>query len=264
MIKLLIAEKTVLTMIILNALVMFLDAFPGVNRALEGWPGALDHLFLLYFIFEISAKIVTMGFRTFWARGWNRFDFIIVLASTPVLFSFLLNSRMFSVLLVLRLCRLLRFLRVLSFIPHRDQLLKGVVRALKASVGVGISLFFLNFMLSMGATALFGKIVPEYFGNPLLSVYSMFKIFTVEGWYEIPDLVALRSGSLGMALFARLYFILAVLFGGILGLSLANAIFVDEMTVDNTQKLEEMVTELTEEVRALRLDLETRKAERPP
>lgn len=255
MIKFLIAEKTVLIIILLNALVMFLDAFPWLNREIGVHLGILDHLFLLYFIFEISAKIATLGFNTFWTRGWNRFDFFIVSVSSPALFSFVIDGKMFSVVLLLRLCRLLRFLRVLSFIPHRDQLMKGIVRSLKASVGVVISLFFLNFMLSMGATYFFGRDAPEYFGNPLLSIYSMFKIFTVEGWYEIPDLLVLRSGSLAMAFLARLYFIVAVLFGGILGLSLANAIFVDEMTVDNTQKLEEMVAELREEVRALHSDV---------
>jgi voltage-gated sodium channel len=255
MISFLIAEKTVLAMILLNALVMFLDAFPGINREIGTALNVLDHIFLLYFIFEIVAKIKTLGFRTFWSRNWNKFDFIIVLSSSPALFSFVVDGSMFNVLLILRLCRLLRFLRVLSFIPHRDQLMKGIIRSLKASVGVVISLFFLNFMLSMGATYLFGNMAPEYFGNPILSIYSMFKIFTVEGWYEIPDLLALRSGSLAMGLLARGYFILAVFLGGILGLSLANAIFVDEMTVDNTNKLEEMVAKLTEDIRALRSEV---------
>ncbi len=263
MIQFLIAEKTVLAIILLNALVMFLDAFPGVNKEVGNILRVLDHGFLLYFIFEISAKIVVLGFREFWGRNWNKFDFIVVLTSAPALLSFIIDVRIFSIILVLRLCRLLRFLRVLSFIPHRDQLLKGVIRSLKASVGVIISLLFLNFMLSMGATYMFGKTAPEYFGNPLLSIYSMFKIFTVEGWYEIPDLLASRSGSLAMSLVSRVYFILAVLSGGILGLSLANAIFVDEMTVDNTKKLEEMVEGLTEEVRALRRDVHAMSGERP-
>jgi voltage-gated sodium channel len=49
----------------------------------------------------------------------------------------------------------------------------------------------------------------------------------------------------------------AVLIGGILGLSLANAVFVDEMMMDNTEILERKVDTLTEEVRRLREDLKT-------
>ena len=56
----------------------------------------------------------------------------------------------------------------------------------------------------------------------------------------------------------RLFFVAAVLIGGILGLSLANAVFVDEMMMDNTEALERKVDALTEELRRLRDDLKTR------
>ena len=49
--------------------------------------------------------------------------------------------------------------------------------------------------------------------------------------------------------------VIAVIVGGILGLSLANAVFVDEMMMDNTQQLEDKVDRLTDEVRALRQEL---------
>jgi voltage-gated sodium channel len=43
----------------------------------------------------------------------------------------------------------------------------------------------------------------------------------------------------------------AVFVGGIFGLSIANAVVVDEMIMDNTVELEQKVDELTREVRAL-------------
>ena len=48
--------------------------------------------------------------------------------------------------------------------------------------------------------------------------------------------------------FVLVVFVLAVLVGGILGLSLANAVFVDEMTADNNDRLEQMVSDLREEL----------------
>jgi voltage-gated sodium channel len=51
-----------------------------------------------------------------------------------------------------------------------------------------------------------------------------------------------------------------VLVGGVLGLSLANAVFVDEMMMDNTADLEAKVDALAEEIRALRRDLDARKS----
>jgi len=93
----------------------------------------------------------------------------------------------------------------------------------------------------------------------------MFQVFTVEGWNEIPEQVAdaaeVRAGKgliqnhRWIAIGARAFFAVAVIVGGILGLSLANAVFVDQMMMDNTEVLEGHVAELTEEVRRLRHEL---------
>ena len=122
------------------------------------------------------------------------------------------------------------------------------MRSLKASVGVFIILFILLLTFAMGATLMFGEIAPEYFGDPIISTYSLFKVFTVEGWFEIPDKLAENPGAAHLINWMRLYFVAAVMVGGILGLSLANAIFVDEMTADNTDKVEDMVRRLHDEM----------------
>jgi voltage-gated sodium channel len=43
-----------------------------------------------------------------------------------------------------------------------------------------------------------------------------------------------------------------VLVGGVFGLSLANAVFVDEMTMDNTDAIEEKIDRLREELSELK------------
>ncbi|MFQ5572538.1 MAG: ion transporter, partial [Rhodothermales bacterium] len=95
----------------------------------------------------------------------------------------------------------------------------------------------------------------EHFGNPLLAFYSLFKVFTVEGWYEIPDQVARSGGSAGLIFMIRMYFMLSVLVGGLLGLSMANAVFVDEMTADNNDRLEQMVENLHGELQQFREEM---------
>ena len=160
------------------------------------------------------------------------------------------------------LLRLLRLMKLLKFIPNSDMLIQGIKRALKASVGVIMSLFILNLIFALGATILFKDIegAGVYFGDPLNSMYTMFKIFTVEGWYEVPDQLVqnIPDDSNWMIFLIRSYFIVSVGTGGLLGLSLANAIFVDEMTLDNNMKLEEMIEELTKEVRELKNQLPSR------
>ena len=204
------------------------------------------------FIIEAAIKIKRAGMRGYWDANWNKFDFIIVLVSLPVLIEPFIALEGFGAVLILRLGRLFRLFRLMIFIPNLDHIISGLSRALKASVGVFFALFLFNLIFAVGATILFGAYAPEYFGNPFLSIYSTFRVFTVEGWYEIPDLIAQNADSDLIAVAVRLYFVFVVVVGGILGLSLANAVFIDEMTMDNTKEVEDDIRKLSEDVRELK------------
>lgn len=201
---------------------------------------------MAFYLLEALLKIFRFGWKGYWESGWNRFDFFVLLLSLPVLASPFLDLRQFAVATTLRLGRLFRLFRLLHFIPNRHHLADGVRRALKASIGVFLALGLVNVILAVGATMLFGNLAPEHFGDPATACYSIFKVFTVEGWYEIPELLGERAESPVMATVARLYFILCVSVGGILGLSIANAVFVDEMTMDNTNEIEEKIDALSD------------------
>ena len=123
--------------------------------------------------------------------------------SLPVLLSPFLDLRSFSVFLVLRVSRLFRLFKILRFIPNGELIAAGLLRSLKASVGVFLALFFLNLMFALGATLIFGERLPQHFGNPIISIYTLFRVFTVEGWYEIPELLLSETSS--FALFPQLY-----------------------------------------------------------
>jgi voltage-gated sodium channel len=79
---------------------------------------------------------------------------------------------------------------------------------------------------------------PKYFTNGFESFYIIFKIFTMEGWYDIPEAIA-KSGADWMGVATRIYFMLIVLTGGIFGFSIVNAIFVEEMISNESEELEE-------------------------
>lgn len=252
----LISEATVSTAILLNAGALFVLGFIPSEDTLARALARLDYACVVYFVLEATLKIKRAGWRGYWGKGWNRFDFTIVLLSTPALLTPVVDLQGFGVFLVLRLGRLFRLFRLMRFIPNHRHLAAGIARALRASVGVFLALLLINVILAMGATYLFGDIAPDYFGNPLLSCYSLFKVFTVEGWHEIPDHLVQRTQTPGWAVVVRLYFIGCVLIGGILGLSLANAVFVDEMMMDNTDVLEAKVDALQEEIQALRAEIQ--------
>ncbi len=249
-----IAERSVVTIILVNTAALLAMGFtvPGTQaHEVASW---VDYGCVVYFSLETILKISTQGWKQYWSSGWNRFDFWVVLISCPILLKPMVELEALTAVLALRLGRLFRLFRVLRFIPNRDHLYLGIKRALRASVGVFLALLVINVVLSLGATQLFGKYAPEHFGDPLTSSYSLFRIFTIEGWYEIPDAIAERAPA-AYAVLARVYFVGSVIIGGILGFSLANAVFVDEMTMDNTDEIERKVEQLLNEVRQLRTEL---------
>jgi voltage-gated sodium channel len=264
----LISEKFVVTVIVINAIVLFMIGFTDEWEQTQAWTlfFSIDYACVIYFVMEAGIKITKAGWKIYWKDHWNRFDFTVVVLSLPMLLSPMVETNLLGGLPVLRLGRLFRLFRLLRFIPNRDHLVKGINRALKASVGVLLALFLIIIILSIGATFLFQDKAPEYFGNPLLSCYSIFKVCTIEGWYEIPDRMAQNAAEEDRALlvvFSRIYFIFSVIVMGIIGLSLANAIFIDEMTVDNTRILEDKVDVLQAEIRALRDEIRATRNDTP-
>ena len=251
LLKRIFSETAVLGIILLNTIALVLDGFPHIHARY----GELLHYFdlacLVFYIIEVIAKVGIMGWPRYIKDNWNKFDFSIVFLGLPALIDPLFPGefRGAEAILLLRMGRFMRFFRMLRFIPNVSSIWNGVLRSLKASVGIFLVLFILNLITAMGANGLFGKYAPEYFGDPYISFYSMFKVFTIEGWYEIPDYLAGVEGvTPGMLVFIRAYFAFSVIIGGVLGLSLANAVFVDEMTIDNNDELEQLVRDMRKEI----------------
>lgn len=223
-----------LVLVLINTGIIFISGF------ISGQGGTLliiDSLFTLLFLFEAVVKIHARGFLGYWSDGWNKFDFILVLLAMPSCFDIL--GSVFpatSVLLSLRTMRAFKSFRLLQFVPNIDSLLNGVRMAIKASFIVAIGLIVLLLVFSIITSFLFGSYAPQFFGNPALSVYSIFRLFTIEGWYEMPEAIA-SNGGITMAVFAKIYFSILLFLGGIIGMSLVNSIFVDAMVADNNDEV---------------------------
>lgn len=256
--------------IAINAVIIFLLYFPQIEQnypAFYLFLEIVDYCFILLYILEAIIKISVLKPATYFADRWNVFDFIIVVVSLPSLFHFMpfLGILDTSVLKILRLFRLVRLFRFVLFIPHLEQLIAGSVRAIKASVFVILVLFVLNFLLALFTCHFYGELLPDFFGDPLVSSYHIFQAFTLEGWNEIPNAIAEAAETQHVPYaeliigFTRIYFVLIVLFGGIFGMSLANAIFVDEMTIDNNAVLEEKIDKLQEQITQLQVLIERNK-----
>jgi len=241
----------ILAIIFCNALLIFIQEF----ELRSAWTNIIESIFTLLFVAELTIKITEYGFKKYLSSGWNRLDFILILVSIPSLASLFVNDGILAMnfFLSFRVLRIFKFFRLIRFFPNIDQLISGINRAFKASYIVLIGFFSLVFIFSIVSCSLFKGLAPEYFNNPLNSFYSIFRLFSVEGWYEIPDLIAERSTPF-IAFMAKIYFMLILLGGGILGLSLVNSIFVDAMVSDNNDELILKIESLTEKVDKLLKD----------
>ncbi len=242
--------------IMLNAAVIFSLYFPEIKE--HKTLIQIDHFFVVFFLIEVVVKLFVYKPKKYFANNWNWFDFIIVVISLPSLLMAYLPLPDTSSLLLLRVFRLARLFRFMAFVPHLSMILSGLGRALKASVFVLIVLLFLDLILAILTCHFYQEIAPEYFGNPLISAYTVFQLFTVEGWNEVADVIAENSSGEYAIGFSRFFFVLIVLIGGIFGMSLANAVFVDEMTMDNNKELEDKIDVLHQEIRQIRELLERR------
>lgn len=236
--------------ILLNAVLVFLMYFPAYRNNLT--VELIDNAFLLFFVIEAIIKLYTLKPRQYFALGWNRFDFVIVVGSLPSLLIYFLPVPNTSLLIILRLFRLIRLIRFIRFVPDLNKIMSGLGRALWASLFVLLALVVLNFLLAIFTCHFYADILPAYFGDPLISAYSIFQMFTVEGWNDIADEITQQTQNPYIIGVTRFYFVLVVLIGGIFGMSLANAVFVDEMTMDNNQILENKIDELQREIRELK------------
>lgn len=257
-----VSERIVMAVILLNTMVMTIGGFYEDGSREKQWADVVDYACVVFFIFEASWKIRRLGWKGYRKSGWNRFDFLVTVLCTPVLLEpFTSGTHYLSWLPVFRAGRLFRLFRLLRFIPDATGLANGIVRALKASVGVFLALALVNLIFALSANFIFGSVAPERFGDPAKAIYSVFQIFTLEGWNEFPELIEAKIGrgeiAPGWLHVTRLFFMFAVLVGGILGFSMANAVFIDEMTLDNNKVLEEKVDALSADVQELRRLLET-------
>lgn len=231
--------------ILLNSVILFLQEggvqSPTIN--------VIDALCTIFFIIEMTVKRRRLGFKGYWSSGWNKMDGILVLLSIPSLISYFLPTHMLdlSILLILRILRVFRIFRLVHIFPNFSATMKGLGRAMKDSLPIFAGFLILILVVSLFNCALFKDISPKYFGTPWDSVYSTFRLCTVEGWYEIPDALV-ASMSPGGVVGVRIYFVLILIFGGIIGLSLVNSIFVDAMVSDNNDSLEAEVKKLNEKI----------------
>jgi len=191
----------------------------------DGSDGAFTFL-IFEFIFNISFTIELVWnmygswFFQFWDSGWNWFDFIIVIIS---LLAMLLPG--LPGISVLRLFRAFRVFRLFKRIKSLKKIIEGVLGALP-----GVSQAFLVLGILMGIWSVIGVEFfkdhqPEFFGNFMKGMLTLFQIMTMDSWSSGIARQLIFSFSMPLA---SVFFISYIFIAGIVMTNVVVAILLDK------------------------------------
>lgn len=241
-------DRFIIAIIILNACLIFAQE-TGLN---VWWINGLDALCTLIFTIEMVIKHMEWGIRGYWKDGWNMLDGVLVILSLPSLVGYVWPAITFNVsfLLALRLLRVFRFFRVLHLFPNFSQIVQNLKLAFRQCFSVFVGFGVVLFIIALISCALFHNAAPLYFSTPIESLYSTFRMCTIEGWYDIPDTVCQGTPAWSVHL-VRIYFVGILVSLGLIGMSIINSVFVDAMVSDNNDEVLKKLENLEQQIERL-------------
>ena len=234
--KPIINDRFLLILILTNTLVIFLHSFDGL-KPYYYLLDILDVIFTMIFICEISFHIyqssgvnVAEKFKNFHNDKWNKIDFYSVLLAIPSIgVLFVEDLEIFAGFTALRSLRIFKILRVIEFIPEGKKISSKLLKALKGVFFIIVAFIIYSIIVSLISVTLFKSSGPSFFSNAFDSFFTIFKIFSGDGFSDVVAEI-ISNSSLEFGYFTKLYFVMIVFTGSILGLSLINSVFIDQMS----------------------------------
>jgi voltage-gated sodium channel len=195
---------TIVGLIVVNAIILGLETYPGVVAAYGPQLKAADQFILWIFVAELALRLGAAGTR-FFRDPWNVFDAAVVLiALAPA-------NEAFAVL------------RVISIFPRLRRVVEGLARAIPGIASIGAILLILFYVFAVMASKLFGAAHPGWFGTLQAAMFSLFQIMTLEGWADMVREVMTTHPH------AWAFFIVYILVSTFTVLNLFIAVIVDAM-----------------------------------
>ena len=239
----------IIAVILVNAVILGLETSPTVMGKVGGLLLVLDKIALGIFVVELLLKLAAYRFK-FFKSGWNLFDTVIVVISLMP------TSQGLS---VLRALRILRAFRLISAIPKMRGVIQALLAAIPAMGSVIAILSLVFYVFSVMATKLFGGAFPDWFGTVGASLYTLFQIMTLESWSMGIVRPVMDTFPWAWAVFVP--FIMVTTFAVV---NLFVAIIVNsmqEVTEDDIHHQDEMIEALSDDVRALRVEISALRTE---
>ncbi|CAM3445396.1 ion transporter [Halomonas sp. FME1] len=168
-------EAVVIAIIVISALVIGAKTYEETSR-IEQWLLYLDIAVTIFFLIEILIRMAAeRTLLSFFKKGWNVFDFLIVTAS-------LIPMDDSEMVLLARLLRIFRVLRLVSMIPELQMLLNALVKSVPRMGYVVLLMFIIFYIYAAIGSFLFHTVDEGLWGNISLAMLTLFQVATFESW----------------------------------------------------------------------------------
>ena len=174
-----------------------------------------DYFITIFFVIEIFIRFFAeKAKKDFFKDGWNIFDSIIVASS-------LIPTGAGNSVMVLRLLRLARLLRVISFVPELRLVIEALIESIKKSVFVLILIFIILYIYAVAGVILFESVEGGRFEDLGEAIIALIQIMTLSSWENV------MLPIMDVYPMAWIFFISFVVLSSIIVLNLFIAILVD-------------------------------------
>ena len=173
-------EKIVILVILISAFMIGLSTY-SVPEWIENFIYFFDISITVFFAIEIFIRFKSYNkVLNFFKNGWNIFDLLIVIGS-------LIPLDGSEMVFLGRLLRIVRVLRLVSFLPELRTLVAILYRALPKIGNIVLLMFILFYIYAGFGSLLFAEINPSYWGDISIAMLTLFRVLTLENWSEIMD-----------------------------------------------------------------------------
>jgi voltage-gated sodium channel len=230
-------ELFVISVIILSSVAIGVKTYalsPTAQRVLE----VLDYGVTLFFLVEILIRLAAEPkLKDFFSKGWNVFDFTIVVISLIPL-----DDSEYA--LLARILRLFRVMRLISFIPELRLLVNALLKALPRMGYVGLLMFIIFYVYAVVGNILFEKINPVLWGDLGISLLTLFRVATFEDWTDV------MYETMTVYPLSWIYYLTFIFFSAFVFLNMMIGVVVDVLDEEHKKILKEEEEDVTAHLEA--------------
>lgn len=166
---------TIGTVVIINAFVLGAQTFKSIPPEIAEKLHHVDKAILVLFVIELMTKVSASGV-SFFKRGWNVFDFLIVAGS------FFYHH---DYLPILRTFRVLHLMSLMDASPRMLHIISGLWKAMPGILNVFSILVLFFYIASVMGVFLFRDAGVEEFQHIGIAMKTMFQVLTGDNWSDV-------------------------------------------------------------------------------